>query len=89
MQPAQPAQAPTPGIAPAVPASACLQAVGLEACAGSLVRLDVSDNALTELDGLAALTKLKWLAAVGNKVASAEPLRDMEVLEVGGLAAAG
>lgn len=48
----------------------------------SLSRLDVSKNELASLDGLGAVTSLRWLSAAGNAVTSAEALRDLEKLEV-------
>ena len=52
-----------------------------------LTRLDVSKNALTSLGGVALCSRLRWLSAAGNRLESADALRDLEALEVGGGAA--
>ena len=58
-----------------------MQIVELAVCTG-LIRLDISKNQLTSLDGVAMNTSLRWLSAAGNALTSADALKDLEHLEV-------
>ena len=49
----------------------------------SLSRLDVSKNELSSLDGISLNTGLRWLSAANNAIESADPLKELEQLEVG------
>ena len=53
----------------------------LAACS-ALSRLDISKNKLTSLDGIGMNMQLRWLSAASNAITSADPLKDLELLEV-------
>lgn len=50
------AERPLPALGPCLP-----QVVGMETCTSSLTRLDLSDNQITEPDGIACLSRLRWV----------------------------
>lgn len=56
--------------------------MGLDATPG-LVRLDLANNALESVDGVAAAPALKWLNLAGNKIPSLQALKGLTNLEVG------